>query len=468
MSNTRRSFLKLFGVLGTGVAGGVFREAKGASTVAAWAKLGSAGTFNMCGYSAPKLDTVRIGFIGTGNRGKAAVRRMSYIDGVEVKVICDLREEKAKAAAKDMRPGLQPELYTGNPISWKKLCERPDVDLIYIATPWELHTPMAVYAMQHGKHVCVEVPAAKTIEECWQLVETSEKTKKHCIILENCCYDFFELLTLNMQRQGFFGEIIHCEGAYIHDLAEGNFSKDKYYDFWRLRENSMRNGNLYPTHGLGPVSQIMNLNRGDKMEYLVSLQSNDFTMGPMEKELLAKDSAYAPFAGKHFRGNMNTSVIKTAKGRSIMIQHDVSTARPYSRLHLVSGTKATAQKYPLPERIALGDKFVTDAEYTALKKQYQPAIVAMMGDIARKFGGHGGMDFLMDWRTIDCLRNGLPVDMDVYDAAAWSCLGPLSEWSVAHRSAPIDVPDFTRGNWKTNKPVDVTLANAGSTKVILS
>lgn len=467
MSNTRRSFLKLFGVLGTGLAGGALNGARGQQPIFPDARKEKNSAFNMCGYAAPKLDTVRIGFIGTGNRGKAAVRRMSYIEGVDIKVICDLREEKAHAAAKDMRPGLKPEFYTGNTELWKKMCDRSDIDLVYISTPWELHTPMAVYAMQQGKHVCIEVPAAKTIEECWQLVDTSEKTKKHCIILENCCYDFFELLTLNMQRQGFFGDIIHCEGAYIHDLAEGNFSKEKYYNFWRLRENSQRNGNLYPTHGLGPVSQIMNLNRGDKMDYLVSLQSNDFTMGEMERKLVATDSAYAPFANKQFRGNMNTSIIKTAKGRSIMIQHDVSTARPYSRIHLVSGTKAMAQKYPLPERIAIGDKWVTEAELTQLKKKYQPAISALMGDIARKFGGHGGMDFLMDWRTIDCLRNGIPVDMDVYDAAAWSCLGPLTEWSVAHKSAAVDVPDFTRGAWKTNKPVDVTLTNAGTTKVIV-
>ncbi|WP_276480471.1 Gfo/Idh/MocA family oxidoreductase [Paraflavitalea pollutisoli] len=470
MNNTRRNFLKLSGALGAGLASGGFSGVLGAEQAidTFYAEEGQPAVFNMCGFAAPKLDTVRIGFIGTGNRGKAAVRRMSFIEGVEVKGICDLRPEKAQGAAKDMRPGHQPTFYTDQEDAWKKMCDRNDIDLIYIATPWALHTPMAVYAMQHGKHVCVEVPAAKTIEECWQLVNTSEKTKKHCIILENCCYDFFEMLTLNMARQGFFGDIVHCEGAYIHDLAAGNFSKDKYYKLWRLEENSKRNGNLYPTHGLGPVSQIMNLNRGDKMDYLVSLQSNDFMMGAMEKELLEKDKAtYAPYANRHFRGNMNTSVVKTAKGRSIMIQHDVTTPRPYSRLHLVSGTKAMAQKYPLPERIAVGDDWMKEAELDELKKKFQPAITNLMGDIARKFGGHGGMDFLMDWRTIDCLRNGLPVDMDVYDAAAWSCIGPLSEWSVAHRSNSIDVPDFTRGAWKTNNPVDILLTQAGSTKVIV-
>ncbi len=217
--------------------------------------------FNMSGYAAPKIDTVRIGFIGLGNRGPGAVQRMNKIEGVDVKALCDIRTEKAEAAKKILDNSThQPQLYSGNANEWKKVCERPDIDLIYIATPWDLHTPMAVYAMKQGKHVCVEVPAATTVDECWQLVETSEQTKKHCIILENCCYDFFELLTLNLARQGYFGEIIHGEGAYIHDLLKMNFDKGSYYDMWRLKENT-RNGSLYPTHGLGPIAQLMNINR---------------------------------------------------------------------------------------------------------------------------------------------------------------------------------------------------------------
>ena len=247
------------------------------------------GHFNMCGYAAPKLDVVRIGFIGLGNRGPSHVSDMTRIEGVEIKALCDIRPEKVNMVKKLLEGSAHnPEVYTGGKDEWKKLCERPDVDVVYIATPWSLHTPIAVYAMNNGKHAFTEIPAAKTIDECWQLVETSERTRKHCMILENCCYDFFELLTLNMTRQGLLGEIVHGEGAYIHDLLAGNFSKEKYYDMWRLKEN-VRNGNLYPTHGLGPVAQVMNINRGAKMDYLVSMQSKDFMMGKMASELAAKD-----------------------------------------------------------------------------------------------------------------------------------------------------------------------------------
>jgi len=424
--------------------------------------------FNMCGYAAPKLETVRIGFIGLGNRGPAAVDRMSHIEGVEIKALSDIRSEKANAVKKSLEGSMhKPIVYTGKEEEWKKLCEQPDIDLVYIATPWALHTPMATYAMNHGKHVCVEVPAAKTIDECWQLVETSERTRKHCMMLENCCYDFFELLTLNLVRQGLFGEIVHGEGAYDHDLLLGNFSKEKYYNMWRLKEN-FRNGNLYPTHGLGPVAQAMNINRGDKMDYLVAMQSNDFMMQKMANDLAAKDDFYKPFANKKYRGNMDVTTIRTNKGRTIMLQHDVTSPNIYSRIHKISGTKGSALKYPEPGRIALDDKdWLSEEEYKKLEEKYQPAIVKKIGDQAKKLGGHGGMDFLMDWRTIDCLRNGLPLDEDVYDAALWSSIAPLSEWSVANRSNSIDVPDFTSGSWKTNQPVDIALEKGGTTKVLV-
>ncbi len=471
MENNRREFLKRAGIAGIGLTG--------ASMIPGYA-LGAEGTqldqimaksrvqhFNMSGYSAPKLDTVRIGFIGTGNRGSAAVVRMSKVGGVVIKAIGDLRAEKANAAKKRLEgSGQDPQLYTANAEEWKKICERDDIDLIYIATPWVLHTPMAVYAMNHGKHVCVEVPAATTVEECWQLVETSERTRKHCMMLENCCYDFFELLTLNMARQGYFGEIVHAEGAYIHDLLEGDFSKDKYYDQWRLKMDASRQGNLYPTHGLGPVCQVMDINRGDKMDFLVSVSSNDFMMGEKAKSLAAKDDHYKQFVGKPFNGNMNTTTIRTNKGKTIMVQHDVTSPRPYSRIHLVSGTKGTAQKYPLPERISNSHSgWLPEAEFKALQEKYAPPIVKKVGELAKQVGGHGGMDFLMDWRTIDCLRNGLPLDQDVYDAALWSSVFPLSEKSVNNRSNSVEVPDFTAGSWKTNKPVDISMTKGGNTEV---
>ncbi len=474
MKSNRRNFLKLSGLATVGLASGNLLGTANSGTndslnalINGKQRQSGKQLFNMSGYAAPALETVRIGFIGLGNRGPNAVERMSFIEGVEIRALCDIRPERVRVAEKLLEnTRFSPVTYTGSENAWKKMCERDDLDLIYICTPWDLHTPMAVYAMEHGKHACTEVPAATTLEECWQLVETSEKTRKHCMMLENCCYDFFELLTLNMARQGFFGEIIHGEGAYLHDLLEGNFSKTKYYDMWRLKQN-FRNGNLYPTHGLGPICQIMNINRGDRMDYMVSTSGVDFSMSRMARKLAATDDFYSPFADKTYRGNMNTSTIRTINGRTIMIQHDVSSPRPYSRIHQVNGTKAMALKYPLPSRISNGgDEWLTDEEYKAVEEQYTPAIVKKIGKMAREVGGHGGMDFLMDWKTIDSLRNGLPLDENVYDAALWSSIAPLSEWSVARRSASVDVPDFTRGSWETNTPVDITMKQGGNTKVI--
>jgi predicted dehydrogenase len=423
--------------------------------------------FNMSGYSAPKMDKVRIGIVGLGQRGPGAVERMSFIEGVEIKALCDKFPDRVAKAQKILENAGLPKAteYSGKEDSWKAMCESNDIDLIYICTPWKWHTPMAVYAMKNGKHAATEVPAAVTVDECWELIETSESTKKHCMMLENCCYDFFELLTLNMARNGLFGEILHVEGAYIHDLRFLNFDKNGYADMWRLKENAKRNGSLYPTHGLGPIAQTLNINRGDKMEHLVSMSTNDFQMNEMAKEKAASDPFFAPFVNQPYRGNMNTTLIRTYKGKSIMVQHDVTSPRPYSRIHLISGTKGVASKWPSPKRIAFGHEWIKEEEMKELEDKYTPPIVKHVGEIAKKVGGHGGMDFIMDWRLIDCLRNGLPLDQDVYDAALWSALAPLSEKSVAKKSRSVDIPDFTRGSWMSNKPVNLTLDGAATTGV---
>lgn len=425
--------------------------------------------FNMSGYAAPKLETVRVGVVGLGSRGSFAVERLSYIDGLQITALCDIVSEQVQKAKERIKSAGHPAVeYSGKEDSWMEMCQRDDIDLIYVCTPWSLHAPIGVYAMQQGKHVALEVPAATTVEDCWNLVETSEKTKKHCVILENCCYDFFELLTLNLARNGFFGDIVHTEGGYIHDIAEGMFFRGKPGSSWRLQENIKRNGNLYPTHGLGPVAQVMNINRGNRMEYLTSTSTKDFQMNKAAKELAEKDETFKKFVDQPYRGNMNSTVIKTVLDQTILIQHDITTPRPYSRLHLISGTEGIAQKYPEPPRIsdrAHGTKWYTEEEFRELEDKYNPPLIKKMQDIAKEIGGHGGMDFLMDWRLIDCLRNGLPVDMDVYDAASWSVIGPLSEWSVANRSMPIDIPDFTNGSWETNKPHDILLERGGNTGV---
>lgn len=477
MNDNRRNFLKLGSLAGIGLASSSVLAAcqtktenntTATATTATASQQAGSQIFNMSGYKAPKLDKVRIGFVGLGMRGPHAVQRMSYIDGVEIKALCDIRPKQLDKVLETLKGTKhKPDLYSEGEDAWKKMFDRDDIDLVYIATPWALHTPMAVYGMEAGKHVAVEVPAAKTIEECWQLVETSERTKKHCMMLENCCYDFFELLTLNMARQGYFGEIIHGEGAYIHDLVDLNFNKNGYESMWRLKENVGRDGNLYPTHGLGPICQIMNVNRGDQMDYLTSLSSNDFSMHQRAVDLAKEDNFFQEYTDAAFRGNMNTTMVKTKNGRSIMIQHDVSSPRPYSRIHLVSGTEGMARKWPSPERIAKGHSWLKEDEMKAVEEKYTPEIIKKVGALAKQVGGHGGMDFIMDWRLIDCLRNGLALDQNVYDAALWSSITPLSEQSVANRAQSVDVPDFTRGSWKTNAPVDISLQGAGNTNVLI-
>jgi predicted dehydrogenase len=467
-SEHRRTFLKQLG-LGTGVLAWGINGCKEVGKVdeqAAGSSEQRVQTFNMCGYAAPGIDTVRIGLIGLGNRGSGAFRRLSRIQNTEIVAVSDKLADRVQKA-QDFLVGVglaKPQGYHDGTEDWMKMCEREDIDLVYICTPWALHTPMAVYAMKQGKHVAVEVPAAINMDEAWQLVETSERTRKHCMMLENCCYDFFELLTLNLARQGYFGELVHAEGAYIHTLLESMFRKTTYVDMWRLKENR-RNGNLYPTHGLGPVCQAMNINRGDAMDYLTAVSTDDFQMRDKARELQESDSFYNEHAGVSYRGNMNTSVIRTKKGKTIMVQHDVTSTRPYSRIHLLSGTKGIARKYPEPGRISIGHDWLSEEEVKKLEQEYTPEIVTFIGEAAKKVGGHGGMDFIMDWRLIDCLRNGLPLDQDVYDAALWSSVTPLSEWSVANRSNSIDVPDFTCGAWKDNQPHDLTLAGGATTEI---
>lgn len=471
MKSNRRKFIQNL-TLGTGaVAAGMpafaFTGETPESIASGVARGNGTQAFNMCGYAAPKLDVVRVGIVGLGNRGTGAVTRLSRIEGLEITVLCDKYPDHIARAQEILKKsGRKKAKEFSGEEGWKAVCEGKDVDLVYTPTPWQLHTPIAVHAMKNGKHAAVEVPAAVNLDQCWELVETSEATKKHCMMLENTCYDFFELLTLNMVRNGLLGEVVHAEGAYLHDLGRGNlFDKEGYADMWRLKENIGRNGNLYPTHGLGPIAQCLNINRGDRMEHLVSMSTNDFTLGALAKELAADDNFFKEYVGKEYRGNMNTAIIRTALGKTIMNQHDVSTLRPYSRIHLVSGTKGIVQKYPEPERVAFGHEWVGEAELKGLYDKYTPPIVKHIGEMAKQVGGHGGMDFIMDWRLIDCLRNGLPLDQDVYDAAAWTAAGVLSETSVGKKFQVVDFPDFTRGAWKTNKPVSLTLEGGATTTV---
>ena len=410
-----------------------------------------AGQENVLQLRCDPIPTVRVAFIGLGSRGLEAVRRFMFLEGIEVVAICDINKDFVSKTQELLAENNKPQAleFTGEE-DWKKVCELENVDLIYNCTHWALHAPIAVYAMEQGKHIALEVPAGLTIDECWDIVDTAEKTRKHCMMLENCCYDFFEMATLNMVQQGVLGEIVHAEGAYIHDLRELNFKSPEdggYQGMWRLDYNAKNKANLYPTHGLGPVCQALNIHRGDKMNYLVSMSSDQFGMTEYAKNKFGEDSDLAKRT--YEKGDINTTIIKTEKGKTIMIQHDVTSPRPYNRIHMLSGTKGFVQKYPV-QGIALepnAHEFLPKEEMEKLLKKYEHPIVTDVGEKAKKVGGHGGMDFIMDYRLIYCLQNGLPLDQDVYDAAEWSCLVELTEISVRNGSVPVEIPDFTRGDW---------------------
>ena len=419
-----------------------------------------AGVTDMVGYAAAPIDTVRVGFLGLGMRGYSAVERFVHIPGTKIIAICDIDTARVTRSEKILSNAGLPAAatYGGEEDSWKALCERPDIDLVYIVTDWKHHAPMAKYAMEQGKHVAIEVPAAMNLDEIWDLIETSERTRKHCMMLENCVYDFFEMNTLNMAQQGLFGEVLHTEGSYIHNLEE---FWPYYWNNWRMDYNREHRGDVYPTHGIGPACQLLDIHRGDRMTTLVSMDPKAVN-GPAYIE---KSTGKAPESFAN--GDHTMTMIRTANGKTIHIQHDVVTPRPYSRMYQLTGTKGFANKYPSegyafePEQISCDSipdhenlsahGFISDAQKQALTERYMHPIIKEVGEVAKKVGGHGGMDYIMDYRMIYCLRNGLPLDMDVYDLAEWCSLIPLSAISIENGSAPVEVPDFTRGAWNKIK-----------------
>jgi predicted dehydrogenase len=401
---------------------------------------------SMIGVPFERHQTVRLAMIGTGLRGRSILGEVVNIPGVSVTALCDIVQEKAEKAKAIIEKAGQPApaVYVKGDRGYEEMLKRDDIDIVYIATPWEWHVPQSLTAMNSGKHVAVEVPAAYTLKELWQLVDTSEKTRKHLMMMENCCYDYDELLILNIVRAGLLGELVHGEGAYNHDLRSILFeTKDE--GLWRRAHHTQRDSNLYPTHGLGPVANYMNINRGDKFEYMVAMSSGSLGLQEYRKEKL---EANDPRQKEVYTcGDYNTNMIKTNKGRSIMLQHNVSSPRPYDRINLIQGTKGVFRDYPSRIYIEKDKGNHQWQPVDAYKEKYEHNLWRVVGEQARKLGGHGGMDYIMCWRLVQCMREGLVPDMDVYDAAAWSSPGPLSEISVAKGSMPIKFPDFTRGKW---------------------
>jgi hypothetical protein len=407
---------------------------------------------SMVGVPFEKRGAVRLGIIGTGLRGRGVLGEFLAQDNVQVVALCDVVEEKCKRAAAAVTKAGQkePALYTKGERDFENLCKRDDLDFVYIATPWEWHVPNCLAALNNGHHCGSEVPVAYTLADCWKLVEASERNRRHCMIMENCCYDASELLVLNMVRAGLLGDLIHAECAYNHDLREILF-ETKNEGLWRRRHHTLRDSNLYPTHGLGPIANYMEVNRGDKFDYMVAMSSPHLGLEEYRKTNLAKDDPRQKEVYKC--GDYNTGMIKTAKGRTIMLQHNVSTPRPYDRINLIQGSKGIFRDYP--PRIFVDGQEGGHAWKTLdrHKERFEHKLWKEVGETARKKGGHGGMDYIMCYRLVQCLREGLEPDMDVYDAAAWSVPGPLSEMSVARGSAPVRFPDFTRGRWKERRAI---------------
>lgn len=400
----------------------------------------------MIGTPFEARERVGLGIIGVGGRGTSLLRDLLAVDGVDVKAICDLVPDKVEHAQKMVTDAGQakPAAFTKGDWDFKNL-NQLDLDIVYIATPWNWHVPMALDAMRNGKHAAVEVPAATALQECWDLVNTSEATRKHCVILENCCYGSSEMMVLEMVRDGVFGEIAHAEAAYLHDLRS-IVTANEGEGLWRRFPHMQRDGNLYPTHGLGPVAHYLDIHRGDRFDYMVSVSSLEASLSAYVKQHFPEGDPKR--TEKYVCGDMNTSIIKTVKGRTILLQHDVVNPRPYSRLNMIQGTKGAFADYPA--RVFMdGQKDEDWQTIDAFKEKYEHPLWKNNGEMARKTGGHGGMDYIMNFRLMDCLKRGLPPDIDVYDAAAWSAPTPLSEASVATNGTPQKFPDFTRDHWRT-------------------
>jgi predicted dehydrogenase len=404
------------------------------------------------------IKQVRVGFIGIGARGSGHVTQFAALfpDKARVTALCDIQPERAeKAAAKLKASGQDAVTYSGKIDSWKDMVKRDDIDLVVISTPWRDHVPMAVYAMKQGKHVVIEVPAALTINECWQLVNTAEETQRNCMMMENVCYGDEELWVLNMVQKEVFGTLTYAEAAYIHNLTDLMLSEKGYYDFWRLKENIAHDGNLYPMHGLGPVAQYLEILRGDRFEHIVSMSSLEASLSESIKKL-PSGHPYSGFKGTIRHGDMNTSMIKTNRGRMITLKHDVVSPRPYDRINALAGTHAYHQGYP--SRLSIIDKgheFLKEADYSEYKSKYKHPIWDKLKKEIEIHGGHGGMDFVLIYRIVDALNNGRPMDMDVYDASTWSAVIPLSEVSVNKGNIPVKFPDFTRGKWKEKRELGI-------------
>ena len=432
----RRDFLKWSAAAGLG-----------AAALSACSKETYLGAGPRQPYRDDPIDEVRVGIVGVGGMGSAHAGHYLKVPGCRIVAVCDLKESRV-ARIQDWTEAAgfpRPRGYSRGPTDYERLCGEEDLDLVFTATPWNLHVPICVEAMKAGKHAATEVPAAVTMDECWELVEAAEGTRRHCQMMENVCYGRSEMMVLNMVRKGLLGELLNAQCGYLHDLRGVKYDMNGE-GVWRREHSVLRDGNLYPTHGLGPVAQCMNINRGARFTRIVSMSSP--SRGLQEYRDRTRKTG-DPLRDEEFRlGDVNTSIIQTAKGRTITVIHDTNLPRPYSRVNLVQGTKGLVEGFP--DRIHIEGRSPGHGweKFDGYREEFEHPL--WRADETQELtGGHGGMDRLEVSRLVHCLRGGLPTEQDVYDAAAWSAVGPLSEASVAAQGEVQDFPDFTRGRWRT-------------------
>ncbi len=409
--------------------------------------------------SADKPKKVRLGFIGVGLRGTSHLRNALYRDDILIPAICDTDPERITIAQNliTRAGGKKPEAYTRGEHAYLQMLQRDDLDGVIIATPWEWHTPMAVATMKAGKYAGVEVSAANTLEECWDLVNTSEATGMPCMILENVCYRRDVMAVLNMVRQGMFGELLHCHCGYQHDLREVKFEpgvefgeKGIHEAHWRTNHSVSRNGDLYPTHGIGPIANYLNINRGNRF---VSLTSMATKSRGLHNYIVEKGGSTHPNAKVGFKlGDIVTTMIQTQNGETVIIIHDTNLPRPYSLGFRVQGTKGLwmndgntiyLEGKSKPHQWEPSEAYLKEYDHPLWKKYEEKATGS----------GHGGMDFFVLHAFVESIKRKVPTPLDAYDAAAWSVISPFSELSIAAGGAPQFFPDFTRGHWMNRKPV---------------
>jgi hypothetical protein len=443
----RRSFVK--------------RSALGAGSVMLGSKVFS-NTFSTPAILKGKDDrVVRLGFIGVGSQGTNLLRSCLSMPDVQISAISDISDTALSRALNLVEESgrKRPEGYSGAN-DYLNLVTRDDIDAVVIATPWLLHTPMCVAAMKAGKHVAPEVWGASTVDECWELVRTAEETGMQCMMLENHCFDRIEMSALQMVREGLFGEMLHYECGYCHDLRGIKFRPGAEFGEngqgparWRTLNSEKRNGDLYPTHGLGPIANCMNDNRGNRMISLTSTATKPRTLHEYIVQQGGRDHPNAEI--DWMLGDVVTTVIKTQNGETITLTHDTNTPRPYSNNMMVQGTKGLWQYH----RGLCNSVYVDGRSPGHQWEAWEKYIPEFEHPLWKKFtsegvrGDHGGAGYLKIRSFVECIKRGIPTVIDVYDTAAWIAVTPLTEKSIALGNTAVDFPDFTNGKWLSNKPI---------------